>query len=44
MTDTEFIECVYEIAFGDGAIDKGYSKSEVLGKLQEFSDEALTDE
>ncbi len=36
-----FKEDVYELAFGDNAINKGYSDEEVLVKLREFSDLAL---
>jgi len=35
-----FKEQVYEIAFGDDAINKGYSEQEVLDKLREHSDNA----
>jgi len=37
----QFIEDVYEIAFGDNAINKGYTEQEVLNKLKEFSDNSL---
>ena len=37
----DFIENTYEIAFGDNAINKGYTNEEVLQKLQDFSDDAL---
>ena len=37
-----FIEQAFEIAFGDNAINKNYSSEEVLQKLQDFSDDALT--
>jgi len=40
MTNLEFIEEVYEIAFGDDAINKQYSFEEVLERLKEFSDKA----
>jgi hypothetical protein len=40
-TGVEFIEKVYEIAFGDDAINKDYSPEEVLIRLKEFSDNAL---
>jgi len=36
-----FIEEVFEIAFGDNAINRDYSMGEVLDKLMEFSDNAL---
>lgn len=39
--NTRLLESLYELAFGDGAIDKGYSHAEVLAKLREFSDAAL---
>ena len=41
MNDTEFMEEIFEIAFGDNAINKDYSKEEVLTKIREFSDIAL---
>ena len=40
MTDKELIEQLYELAFGDNAINKGYSYDEVLEKLKEFSENA----
>ena len=36
-----FIENVFEIAFGDGALFKDFTYQEVLGKLDEFSALAL---
>lgn len=36
-----FLEEIYEIAFGDNAINKNYSTEEVLARLREFSDKAL---
>ena len=36
-----FIEEVFEIAFGDNAINRDYSMGEVLERLMEFSDNAL---
>jgi hypothetical protein len=39
--DPSFRELVYEIAFGDDAINKDYSEDEVLAKLMEFSNNAL---
>lgn len=41
MSNYEFIEAVFEIAFGDDAINKGYTTNEVLDRLREFSDDAL---
>ena len=37
----EFKEEVFEIAFGDNAINKEYTEREVLNKLIEFSNFAL---
>ena len=39
--DPSFREEVYELAFGDDAINKSYTNEEVLEKLREFSDKAL---
>ena len=36
MTRIEFITAVYEIAFGDGAILKGFTYEEVVAKLREL--------
>lgn len=44
MNDKEFIDNVFDIAFGEGAIDKEYTKEEVINKLIEFSDLALDEE
>ena len=41
MKTKNFIEQVYEIALGDNAINRNYSKEEVLEKLKEFSNNAL---
>ena len=41
MTEREFIEEVFEIAFGDDAINRDFSYEEVLERLREFSDKAL---
>ena len=37
MTNKEFIELAYEIAFGDSAIEKDYSHEEVISRLRNFS-------
>jgi len=37
----EFIEEVFEIAFGDNAINKNYSYNEVLKQLMQFSNNAF---
>ena len=36
-----FIEEVYEIAFGDEALNRDFSPEEVIEELQSFSDKAL---
>lgn len=41
VEDSEFISEVFELAFGDGAIEKGYSYADVLLQLRQFSDKAL---
>jgi len=42
--DDEFIDAVFELAFGDSAVSKGYTHEEVLAKIKEFSDLALLSE
>ena len=41
MSDKQFIEEVYEVAFGDDAINKGYERWEVIECLKEFSEGAF---
>ena len=41
MNDKDFIELVFEIAFGDNAINRDFSKEEVIKELKRFSDLAL---
>ena len=41
MYDDVFIEAVFEIAFGDNAIHRGFTHNEVLDRLREFSDKHL---
>ena len=41
MTKDQFIEEIYEIAFGDNAINRDFSFEEVIERIQEFSDNAL---
>ena len=38
MTKDQFIEDVFEIAFGDNAINRDFSFEEVVERLQQFSD------
>ena len=40
----EFVENVFEVAFGDDAINRDFTASEVLARLREFSDAALVSE
>jgi len=40
MKNKKFIEGVFEIAFGDNAINKGYKRTEVLERLRYFSDKS----
>ena len=41
LIEKEFIEEVFEIAFGDDAINRDYTYQEVLTKLKEFSNDSL---
>ena len=41
MDKDQFIEEVFDIAFGDNAINRDFSMGEVLDKLMEFSNNAL---
>ena len=41
MKKDKFIEEVFEIAFGDNAMNKDYSYDEVIDQLLEFSEHAL---
>tara|TARA_S200002703_G_C3585808_1_gene179938 strand:- start:26 stop:172 length:147 start_codon:yes stop_codon:yes gene_type:complete len=41
LKDKDFIEIIFELAFGDDAINKDYTKEEVVAKIQEYSDNAL---
>ena len=43
MNDGDFIDDVFEIAFGAGAADAEppYPRSEVLAKLREYSDASI---
>ena len=38
---TSFEEQVFEIAFGDDAVNRGFTKENVLEQLRYFSDRAL---
>ena len=39
--DSRFIEQIYELAFGDDAINRNFSHDEVIEQIREFSDHAL---
>ena len=41
MWDDNFIEAVFEIAFGENAFQRGFSQEEVLRRLRQLSDDAL---
>tara|TARA_B100001094_G_scaffold206750_1_gene200639 strand:- start:268 stop:495 length:228 start_codon:yes stop_codon:yes gene_type:complete len=41
LTDAELIEEVYELAFGENAINRNFSHEEVLEELTIFSENAL---
>tara|TARA_A100001515_G_scaffold145038_1_gene151485 strand:+ start:4396 stop:4662 length:267 start_codon:yes stop_codon:yes gene_type:complete len=44
LQTVEFIEDVFEIAFGDNAVNKDYTYDDVIIRLREFSDKALASE
>ena len=41
MNNQEFIEKVYEIAFGHGAINRNFSHAEVIEQLEEYNEDSL---
>jgi len=41
MNKDQFIEEVYEIAFGDNAINRNFKHEEVIAELKKFSDDAI---
>jgi hypothetical protein len=41
LKDKDFIEIIFELAYGDEAINKGFTKAEVVAKIQEYSNHAL---
>ena len=41
MTKDQFIEEVYELAFGHDAINREFEYSEVIEQLQEFNEHSL---
>jgi hypothetical protein len=41
MTKDQFIEEIYELAFGDNAINRNFTHEAVIAELKKFSDDAL---
>ena len=41
MDDKQFIEEVYEIAFGDNAINRNFSHDEVIDALKEINEDSV---
>ena len=40
-TDQQFIEAVYELAFGHDAINRNFGHAEVIEQLEEFNEDSL---
>jgi len=36
--DAVFLEAIYEICFGDNAINRGFTRTDVIDQLKELSD------
>jgi len=41
MNDKEFIEAVYELAFGHDAINRNFGHAEVIEQLEEYNEDSL---
>ena len=41
MDDKQFIEQVYELAFGHDAINRNFGHAEVIEQLEEFNEDSL---
>lgn len=41
ITDKEFIETVFEIAFGANAVSRDFDRNKVIERIQYYSDKAL---
>ena len=41
MTKDQFIEEIYELSFGNNAINRDFTQEEVIAELKKFSDDAL---
>ena len=37
MNDKEFKEAIYELAFGDNAINRDFSEEEVIARIKRFA-------
>ena len=40
-TDKEFIEAIYELAFGHDAINRNFGHAEVIEQLEEYNEDSL---
>ncbi len=40
-TDKQFIEAIYELAFGHDAINRNFGHAEVIEQLEEFNEDSL---
>ena len=40
-TDKEFIEAIYELAFGHDAINRNFGHAEVIEQIEEFNEDSL---
>ena len=40
-TDKQFIEAIYELAFGHDAINSNFGHAEVIEQIEEFNEDAL---
>ena len=41
MSDKEFIEAIYELAFGHDAINRNFGHAEVIEQIEEFNEDSL---
>jgi hypothetical protein len=42
MSDKEFKEAIYELAFGDNAINRGFNEEEVVATIKRFAYDSWT--
>ena len=40
-TDKQFIEAIYELAFGHDAINRNFGHAEVIEQIEEFNEDSL---